>query len=376
MYRFMSLRRSVRLALVFGFVCTLSANTAAQNLNPTQLYQQIKSLESSFPLPTVKERVSVGTLDAPTGIFTGKCSGNCGLPPESPADAPTRENVPPVVRVNAVNVELIFKVTHRTADFAVTANGISVFAGPGQSSVTINVGTAQRVNWNVKSGPKSYSDTLFIQRSPIIGAGAFTIPVLPLAIIYEPPPDSRNKNKATYSVTRAIGSKVTTSFSYERSTTVNAVPSQFADVSDLKSKMSSLASVVSSVPGVPYAQQIGGALNSIAGALPSASSTETTGRVNASDHSLELTNIIATSINTWENDGGPGVGDVVYYLKNPRLVWLAENGKVTLALLDHGVVATASVSSLRANLNSGWQGLDREAIQNLLALDPFTNPKR
>jgi hypothetical protein len=177
-------------------------------------------------------------------------------------------------------------------------------------------------------------------------------------------------NKATYSVTRAIGSKVTASFSYESSTTANAAPSQFADVSDLKSKMSSLASVVKNAPGVPYAQQIGGALNSIADGLGSASASETNGTVNASDHSLDLTNIISTTIHAGEND------DTVYYLKNPRLVWLAENGRVTLTLLDHGVVATALVSNLRAHLNSGWQGLDPETIQSLLALDPFTNPKR
>src|SRR6059036_3822329 len=122
MYRFMLLRRSIGLALVFGLMCTLNATVLAQN--PSQLYQQIKSLESSFPLPTLKETVSVGTFDAPTGIFTGKCSGNCGLPPEGGADVPARDNRPPVAHANAVNVELIFNVKRRSGDFSVTANGI------------------------------------------------------------------------------------------------------------------------------------------------------------------------------------------------------------------------------------------------------------
>jgi hypothetical protein len=373
MYHSVSLRRLINPALALAVTCALGATSLAQS--PTQIYQQIKNLEGNFPLPTPKESVNVGSFDATTGTFTGKVSRIVNSPPDDTGgNKPGERLVAPVAHVNAVAVELIFAVANRVGVFKVTANGVSALASPGQNSVTVSVGSATQVNWTVWSGSKSYSDTLVINRPQIIGAGAFIVPALPLAIVYEPPPDSRNKNKATYTKTSAIGTKVTATFSHEGSTTVNAVPSQFAGVSNLKDKMSTLASLVKNAPGVPYAQQIAGALSTIASGLGSVSASETSGKINTSDHSLELTSQLQTTISTDENNGGPGVGDVVYYLKNPKLVWLAENGRVTLALLDRGMVSTVLVSNLKANLNTGWQGLDPATVRDLLSLDPFANP--
>ena len=74
--------------------------------------------------------------------------------------------------------------------------------------VQVDVGRAGDVTWSVKSGTRIYRDRVLLDRPRIIGAGAFTVPALPLAVVYEPPPDEHRLNQATYSVTTSLATSV------------------------------------------------------------------------------------------------------------------------------------------------------------------------
>jgi hypothetical protein len=108
-------------------------------------------------------------------------------------------------------------------------------------------------------------------------------------------------------------------------------------------------------------------LKRIANGLGSVSATKTTGTVVTQDHDLAIVDIRQTAFNSEPNDGGPGVGDVIFYLKNAKLVWLTEGGVLRLALLGYERLEFPSVKYLRTQETA----LDSATINSLLQLDPF-----
>ena len=66
------------------------------------------------------------------------------------------------------------------------------------------------------------------------GAGAFTIPVIPVAIIYAPPVDSLGKSVATYGVSDTVGTTVSYDFSTDSSETVPKMDGAFTDFNEFK----------------------------------------------------------------------------------------------------------------------------------------------
>src|SRR6185369_13642599 len=106
------------------------------------------------------------------------------------------------------------------------------------------------VAWSVRStttaGTKSYRDTLQLRRPRIIGVGAFTIPALPVAVIYEPPAVGGGSSSQTYTVESSVGNSVRLEFAQGQSTTTPGAPSKFATIGALSSAAESLAAAVSS----------------------------------------------------------------------------------------------------------------------------------
>jgi hypothetical protein len=336
-----------------------------------QVYRQIKDLEGTFPIPRPATTIKVGTFYAATGNFTGMVSTAEWEPPDEDHHHPVKVMVPPVVEVNAVDVVLEFEVKNPPGGFTVTANGITASAPANQRTVSLNVKDATSVHWTVRSGNKSFSDGLVIERPPIVGAGAFTVAALPLAVVYEPPPDRQKRNKATYSVTKSVGTTISTSFSQEESTT-RPTHSAYRSLEDLQKSMKTFASVIEKAPKVPHAAAIAKALQAIAGGLGQVSATQTHGQTVAREDTLALLQMVGTIIDTGENHGGPAIGDIIYYVKNAKLVWLAPGGRLTLALLGYDAIGHIGVDFLKTHLGNTTQtGLDRDTGQALLNLDPF-----
>lgn len=359
-----------------------------------EVYTQIKDLENRFPIPTPSATIKMGTFDASTGKFKGNTSD---ITYESLGDYPgpvpvvrydediklviskignrVKMEVIPAPKADAVNVLLEFEVKNRgQKDFAVTAKGITVSAPVNQNIVTINVKDSYSVNWHVQSGTKSYGDHMEIQRPPIVGGGAFTIPALPIGLFYEPPCDSQKKNKATYSFTKSMATASTLSFSTEKSTTRPASTEKFSSLPDMQKAFKAAAWLMARNPS-PQAQAIAGVLRTIAsdGVLGKVSGSETEGVTEAKGNTLISRHEVGRTSDTDVNNGGPGIGDVICFLRNARLVWLASSGRVTLTLLgyDNGPFQIG-VGFLKSNLGSMEKtGLDRETGQALLDLDPF-----
>jgi hypothetical protein len=103
--------------------------------------------------------------------------------------------------------------------------------------------------------------------------------------------------------------------------------------------------------------------------LGSASNTITKGgvTVETKTHGVQIT----LTREFWPTDGtGPGHGDLILWLKNVRVIWLAEFGKpMRVAVLDFERRGDGSVDQIQRY--PGSVDLDPKTAQNLLELDPF-----
>ncbi len=368
--------RICRLLLVGMCALALAAGPARADV-----YDTIKAQEANFPVPQPTVVIPMGTFNAATGQFTGKVSTMVWHPPDQFHSKPYQMRQPPTEEVNAVGVQLTFTAANRPAgqNLQVTANGRPRAAN--SDSITVDVGAANLVQWKVQVGGLSYADTLVIKRPPIIGAGAFTLPALPLVVIYAPPVDQSGRNRATYSTTQATGTTIGMSFSREGSTTRPSDPSRFSEVNDMRAGMTRLATAIKfASSAIPNAAVIAGGLEKIAGALGEASANQEVGTKVVNETSLEITDKVRDTYFTVPGKG-PGEGDIIVYLRNARMVWLAENGVVTLSLLGQESVDNPSAADLLADMRETdpsrrRTGLDTETIRALLRLDPFVEATR
>ena len=354
------------------------------------MYEAIKGIEDQFPVPTPTQSITVGTFNAATGKFTGLTT-QIIMPDSSPGgtggfpggiDGPNGKPIPggmgggprkptkiePFASVNAINAELVFKVINRSGSFRVTANGKSRFAS--SNTIRINVGKAKKVAWSVRANGKSYSDVLNIKRKPIVGAGAFKIPVLPVAVIYEPIADRNKRNKATYAQTQSIGTKMQMSFSNTNSTQKPVTLPQFKALGQFRSVVGGLSSLLKKSKD-PQTKALGTALGVMKNAMGNVQSQNTQGTTVTSSGSLAITEVVQNGYNTGINDGGPGVGDMIVYLRNVEMAWLSNDGEISLVLLNYQRVSINSAQQLKRNIHNNPNGLSPEMVQNLLKLDPF-----
>jgi hypothetical protein len=186
---------------------------------PEQTFKKVKEIEGLVKFPSVYGKKKVGVLDAATGKFTYASpeykSVHVDVGGGNPDEKPYHKPETPEVNVgkmliNAVDVGLVFEVVNRKGDFSVTAGGKTVAAPANANSITIDVGRVAKVTWKVQSEGKTHSDQLQIIRPPIVGAGAFTVPAVPVAVLYEPPMDKKKLNQATYAKTKVIGTTIKT----------------------------------------------------------------------------------------------------------------------------------------------------------------------
>ncbi len=388
----MFIRQCIAL-IVTCFTFTAINNTSAIAQSPA--YQAIKGIENQFPIPTPTQSVNVGTFNAATGKFTGLKTEiivpenggfNGGTGGIGTIDGPGGKPIniggggggprKPIrieasTSVDAINVELVFNVTNRSGSFRVTANGLSGITS-NSNTVRINVGKDKKVTWKVTANGRSYTDILNIKRKPIVGGGAFKIPVLPVAVIYEPVADRNNKNKATYAVTRSIGTKMQMSFANTNSTKKPVTLPQFKAYGTFRTVVGGLSTILGKSKD-PQTKALSVVLGKMKNALGNVQSQHTEGTTVTSGGSLAITEVVQNGFTTGTNDGGPGVGDLIVYLKDVEMAWLSENGNISLALLNYDRTVVNSVQFLKQNMNNHPNGISAESVQQLLKLDPFSN---
>jgi hypothetical protein len=391
------------LSAVMLQVLGLSGAVVAQT--PEQTYQKVKEIEGLVKFPAVSGTKKVGVLDAGTGKFTYASpeyksvhvEGGGGDPDEKPYHKPEKpEHNIGKLSINAVDVGLVFEVVNRKADFSVTANGKTVTAPANATSITIDVGRVGKVTWKVQSGGKAKTDQLQIVRPPIVGAGAFTVPAVPVAVLYEPPMDKKKLNQATYAKSKVIGTAIKSSYGYETGKTTPANASEFIGAMHFKSEAAKYGAALSKIPNNAYTQATGKILEFLASGMGNASANLQTGTSVTNEEALILSTGQSSQFGTGAKLG-PGLGDRIIYLKNARLAWLGGMGGVRIGLLSYEKLDTAIVKILREdwdhlvlnNLPIGGAGstngsgkgpkvgpktgLDAASLLELLKLDPMAH---
>jgi hypothetical protein len=341
-------------------------------------YDTIKAQEAHFPLPQPTASITVGTFNATTGAFQYAVPTHSQvivIPPDPTHGGPlkaTHQTVEggAVTAINVIDLKLRFNITNRSGDFSVSAAGQTVHAPTGQNWVEIDPGTATSLQFALTCGQQGFSPDLplTIDRH-IVGAGAITIPALPITILYAPPVDQQKKNAATWTATDIKGTTTTLSFSNQSNTTVPIqAPVMIQPWLDLTAEMKDASQVLSKVPNAT-AQAIGGALGVISGLLGTSANTGTVGTTVTNQNSLTVTLGETDSLTTNPGGGGPGHADVLYYLKNARICWFTNGGPLQLALLGWDAADTITAALLEQS--NGPTGLDDATREALLKLDPF-----
>jgi hypothetical protein len=355
-----------------------------------QIYREIKDVESLSPIPAPSTAVNVGMFDAASGRFTFSSAVRRETKTEVVGPGKVIRTTTFSVRVNVVNLTLRFTVTNSQGNFTVKANGSAAAAAPGQSTVGVDVARASDVDFTVSSGASTFSEQLTIVRPPLIGAGAFRLPTLPVLVLYDPPPDQGKQNTATYSQVRSLGVSTTLSFSSRQE-----LEADFLSPAQLAKRWSDSLSVVLAGAEGFYAGQANAQagidsytdpVTELIRALPSGSSGTKEITEDTSDQTLD-TQITATTTIETQGQLGPGRGDLVAYMSNVRLSWGALNGEVFLSLLGWDRLVLASANSIRdeirmLNNTIAGGGTPKAATSNLgtlvtslqalLSLDPFT----
>lgn len=448
-------------------------------LSVSDAYTQIKNLENTgkITLPEPQETVVIGTIDPTLGTFTYSTptiEQTTVLPPPPGGKKNTILNVNVgVVSTKAVDLRLQFNVVPRklvnapvtvvtepvqkngakaAAAGTVVKGGGGILTGiggvfGGNSGVTItgfptlsSTATSIVVDAGVTCSaalPEAPNMTpavstfgvtiniplhqsinlyLMILRPPVLGMGAFTIPALPMTIVYAPPQGKLAKNSVTYSDTVTLTRTVTSSIS--NSTNTKTV--QAYSAADLIGKVAGAITMVVAVVGTGGAGAgaggLAGALGGVVTALVGTGGGATEANMSTADAAKQVSselslmsgvlNAVDQSTNssggtvTVQNDNsmsltitnmsqygsesglGPGVGDRVVYLKNVKVVWMAINGEVGIHVLGYDGVGANAVTDLKQEAqsiaagNPAKLGLDAATIQQLLSYDPLTANRR
>ena len=448
-------------------------------LSVADAYTQLKHLENAnlITLPETLDTVQVGTIDPKAGTFTFSVptvQQTTVIPPNPQLGQKTNTiiNVTVgVVATKAVDLRLKFAVIPQPSQAAETAArtaraaaparaaGAATAAGLNAGSIGVVGGVLGETNGGTTiegfptilsqanqivldaglvcskatgavtvtppvsnfeimvniPGKQPISVTIFILRPPVVGMGAFTVPALPMAIVYAPPQGKLQKNTATYSDTRTL----TRTISSAVTSTTSTKTVQAYSASDLIGKVATAITAVAAVVGTGGAGAGGGA--SVAGAFAELGQALFGGAKDANDSTADATKQVSSELDLVSKiltavDGsgppantatvavetdqslqlsisnmsqfmseaglGPGAGDRIVYLSNVKAVWIAVNGEVGIHILGFGAIAANAVQDLQQeqrSLENGAAprlGLDLDTIKTLLNQDPLTATRR
>lgn len=412
--------------------CQSGASTSTGASGPDELFDTIRAQEVNFPLPSTDATVTVGTVTA-SQIWDGEPSGfNFAVPTYSGSNVCVRRGrYVSVCTPSRGGVVTVANVKNLTLRFVIDWSNLEVwclnlYRGhllPGaacipsttQVAITINVGSQSKavaygtteVSFPVGADitpPLSISICCRIRRGgdsnlatyrfnpqnvagllpvnidrKLTGAGAITIPVIPVSIIYAPVVDAQKKNQATAAISSSTGNTTSVAFTTSNGATV-PVPATFDTTNNIAKDMSAVASVLKAIPAGP-SSIISGALSTIASGLGSSTGTQTDTNSVTTQHSLSVINTTSEAQTALSSEGGPGAGDLITYYYDAKTVWYSDGSAMRLAILGYGGLVQVTAGTLKNQL-AALQGqpagaidasthLDADSIRALLELDPF-----
>jgi hypothetical protein len=346
-------------ALAALFAYSPLARADALPLSVDDAYHQIKDAERGIPVPTPVQTVNVGTFDATTGAYDGLATEV-----EIFNGKPVR--IVPEVFVNAVNAKLVFGILRSTRTVRVSVTGVGSASVPaGRTSLSIDVGRLHSVKWTISSGTVVHRDEFTIKRPKVIGAGAFTIPALPVAVVYDPPQDPARSNSVVYTRTTTVATTLGFSVRKSTSTTAPGINPTFSALGIFQQQLQGSAAFANATGN----GAVGGALQKVSDLLGRAKRNVTTSEDGASTlrRSFAFSEAHGCSVQPGDAHLGPGHSDIVVYLRNVRVIWLDDGTNTQLHVLGTGPQDCVSIDQLR----SGVANLDPTAAAGLIALDPF-----
>ena len=416
-----------------------------------------------MPLPAPTDAIVVGSVDAQSGAFTFAVPTfqQTIAEPPPPGGKPRRiELTVGVVATNCVNLTLVFEVTNahlanappKEALVSVVGGGRGIGVGGGGtvgstgdvtisgfppsgtqgSRIYVNAGVSASAMLNSRNvtpavetfpigitvhGQLTYQH-IAILRPPVLGIGAFTIPALPVAIIFAPPQGQLAKNSNTFTDKVTVSTTTTVSISTETDTK----SAQAYTAADLAGKVSgpltqiagliagagaltttgggsaSLINVISGPPGggtLTGVESAGGGGSAsfgdvlkgfsagygvlgdiLSGFGPQGTNSDTSSITTTTNNTLTISMTYSDTYGS-EAGKGPGDGDRFLYLQDVLALWSNINGQVGLTVLGYNGVGAWSGDALSADLQALASGgtaesdLDAKTIQLLLDLDPY-----
>jgi hypothetical protein len=331
-----------------------------------QIFNSIRGEEANFPFPVSTKTFTVGTFDARTGRFTYAVRTQSEK--FNDGGKPTVLTGGIVDAVNVVDVTLRFKI--RNAQGTVTASVAGVPPVRSDSgTIDVPIGGASSVGFTLSAGARTFESELPLEINRLLAnAGVFTMPAFPIAIVYAPPVDRAKKNSAKWTVTNSTGNTSTVSVANAQTTSRSVLP-KFDNVNVMVSIMKTFSEALGLVPDSALAKGMSIALDKVAGILGSASASESKGMSVTKEGSVSLSVANQQTVSTNAAAGGPGSGDLIFYLKNVRLAYFTDSvGPIRITVIGHDGIAATSVAFLKSG---GQTDLDAATVEQFLGLDPF-----
>jgi len=317
------------------------------------------------PVASPVNRPPAGPLLGPGAILGDPCGGQtpCGHTPGTFED-----KYGYFLPVDAGGVDMLFKVVNRPSG-AITSLTVEGQTVQSQSdSVDIVVPIRFGEGFTLSSGTTSFADVAYFDRPPQLGC--FALEAFPYTIIYDPP-GSGSSQQLSESIVEGTQVQAVTG---QTTSQTSKVDTPFSTVTDMIDLLATVGKATKALfPKSPVGEGLGTASEILKAAWGNSTTDSTITHTVTNSHTLNV--ISATSQKTVAGQGlGPGNGDIIQFLVNPRFVWLvvqddyAEQVYVTLSLLGYDVAGSDTAQALRARADLY---LSPEVQAALLASDPL-----
>jgi hypothetical protein len=307
-----------------------------------------------------------------------------------------------LIITNAENLTLQFEVNGATSPVNVTwgwggstHEATSTPSASHQATISIAVGAITEgvpgvTFLTLESGTHAQRLQIGIVSMPGVTAGAFTIPVVPMALVYAPPPGSLGKNNAQYENSVTMSRKIETTVgqgSSVKQTTAYTTDDFITKLAGLAKDADSLGNALASAldggdsggsgGSSPVGTLISAVTDVLTALIPDTTNTQTSQLTVTNENTMETS--FGSSATYTAGPPGPGEGDQFVYIRNVRVSWLITDDGLSFTVLGNDGERQFPAQDLLSDQTAVQGGaavgpetnLDPASIEFLLALDPF-----
>lgn len=336
-----------------------------------RIYNAFKNNQFNFPPPPKQlDTIYVGEWDVSQSDPDLAFQGIKGGIVDPSGSNRTVTHLPGLGYSFSYKYTLKFKVKNNNPSYpvyiSINGTGYEFPADKQEAYVFINT-LANNIKWKLSNGISFYADLLRIHRIPIVVTGVFRVPMMPLMVIYEPPPNTAMTNKTSYSKLNTFGSESVLTMISDKSTT--RPQAEFNEVDIYKNYLKVQGMVLSNIPD-PKAQIAGRILSALSSDEMWGGVTTTNTKGLIKDHMLTIKTDAwdGSSVNTSINEGGPGIGDIILGVSDARFLWVINDGKFSATMLDFREAFQYTAKDVRDSI---VHGLRKDLFIALSQVDPF-----